>query len=33
MDRLIVSPVHGTPEERLHTIRRLSEMVGAGVAS
>ncbi|MGZ5347674.1 MAG: LLM class F420-dependent oxidoreductase [Solirubrobacterales bacterium] len=33
VDRLIVSPVHGTPEERLHTIRRLSEMVGAGVAS
>lgn len=33
VDRLIVSPVHGTPEERLHTIRRLSQMVGAGVAS
>ncbi len=33
VDRLIVSPVHGTPEERLHTIQRLSELVGAGVAS
>jgi F420-dependent oxidoreductase-like protein len=33
VDRLIVSPVHGSPEERLHTIQRLSELVGAGVAS
>jgi alkanesulfonate monooxygenase SsuD/methylene tetrahydromethanopterin reductase-like flavin-dependent oxidoreductase (luciferase family) len=32
VDRLIVSPVHGSPEERLHTIQRLSELVGAGVA-
>jgi F420-dependent oxidoreductase-like protein len=30
VDRLIVSPVHGSPEERLHTVERLSEMVGAG---
>jgi F420-dependent oxidoreductase-like protein len=30
VDRLIVSPVHGSPQERLHTIERLSEMVGAG---
>jgi F420-dependent oxidoreductase-like protein len=30
VDRLIVSPVQGTPEERLHTIQRLSELVGAG---
>jgi F420-dependent oxidoreductase-like protein len=28
--RLIVSPVHGAPEERLHTLERLAEMVGAG---
>jgi F420-dependent oxidoreductase-like protein len=33
VDRLIVSPVHGAPDERVHTIQRLSEMVGAGVAS
>jgi F420-dependent oxidoreductase-like protein len=33
VDRLIVSPVHGSPEERLHTIQRLSALVGAGVAS
>src|SRR5215207_20121 len=30
VDRLIVSPVHGAPEERLHTLERLAEMVGAG---
>jgi F420-dependent oxidoreductase-like protein len=30
VDRMIVSPVHGTPEERLHTLERLAEMVGAG---
>jgi len=30
VDRLIVSPVHGTPEEQLHTLERLAEMVGAG---
>ncbi len=28
--RLIVSPVHGAPEERLHTLERLADMVGAG---
>jgi F420-dependent oxidoreductase-like protein len=33
VDRLIVSPVQGTPEERLNTIERLSAMTGAGVAS
>ena len=33
VDRLIVSPVHGAPDERLHTTKRLAEMVGAGVAS
>jgi F420-dependent oxidoreductase-like protein len=30
VDRLIVSPVHGTPEERLHTLERLADLVGAG---
>ncbi len=30
VDRMIVSPVHGSPEERLHTVGRLAEMVGAG---
>jgi len=30
VDRLIVSPVHGDHGERLHTIERLAEMVGAG---
>ncbi len=30
VDRMIVSPVHGTPEERLHTIERLSALVGTG---
>jgi F420-dependent oxidoreductase-like protein len=30
VDRLIISPVQGTPEERLHTVERLSELVGAG---
>jgi len=33
VDRLIVSPVHGTPEERLHTLERLAELVGAGAAA
>ncbi len=28
--RMIVSPVHGAPDERLHTLERLAEMVGAG---
>jgi F420-dependent oxidoreductase-like protein len=28
--RLIVSPVHGAPDERLHTLERLADMVGAG---
>jgi F420-dependent oxidoreductase-like protein len=28
--RLIVSPVHGAPDERLHTLQRLADMVGAG---
>jgi F420-dependent oxidoreductase-like protein len=31
--RLIVSPVHGAPEERLHTLERLADMVGAGAAA
>jgi F420-dependent oxidoreductase-like protein len=30
VDRLIVSPVHGAPEERLHTLERLADMVGVG---
>ena len=30
VDRMIVSPIHGAPEERLHTLERLAEMVGAG---
>jgi F420-dependent oxidoreductase-like protein len=30
VDRLIMSPVHGTPEERLHTIEKLAEIVGVG---
>jgi F420-dependent oxidoreductase-like protein len=30
VDRLIVSPVHGAPEERLHTLERLADLVGAG---
>jgi len=30
VDRLIVSPVHGSPDERMHTVERLAEMVGAG---
>ena len=30
VDRLIVSPVHGDPDERMHTLERLAEMVGAG---
>jgi F420-dependent oxidoreductase-like protein len=29
VDRVIVSPVHGTPEERLHTLKRLADVVGA----
>ena len=29
VDRLIVSPVHGSPDERMHTVERLAEMVGA----
>jgi F420-dependent oxidoreductase-like protein len=29
VDRMIVSPVHGSPEERMHTVQRLSELVGA----
>ena len=28
--RLIVSPVHGAADERLHTLERLADMVGAG---
>jgi F420-dependent oxidoreductase-like protein len=28
--RLIVSPVHGAPDERLHTLERLADMVAAG---
>jgi F420-dependent oxidoreductase-like protein len=28
--RLIVSPVHGAPEERMHTLERLADLVGAG---
>ena len=30
VDRLIVSPVHGSHEERVHTVDRLAAMVGAG---
>jgi F420-dependent oxidoreductase-like protein len=30
VDRLIVSPVHATPAERLRTVERLAELVGAG---
>ena len=30
VDRMIVSPIHGTQEERLHTLERLADMVGAG---
>ena len=30
VDRLIVSPVHGDAAERMHTIEKLAEMVGAG---
>jgi F420-dependent oxidoreductase-like protein len=30
VDRMIVSPIHGTAEERLHTLERLADMVGAG---
>jgi F420-dependent oxidoreductase-like protein len=30
VDRMIISPVQGTPEERLHTLERLPELVGAG---
>src|SRR5687768_12308200 len=33
VDRLIVSPVHGEHAERLHTIERLADMVGAGAAA
>ena len=29
VNRMIVSPVHGSPEERMHTVQRLSELVGA----
>jgi F420-dependent oxidoreductase-like protein len=30
VDRMIVSPVHGAPEERLHTLQRLADLVGVG---
>ncbi len=30
VDRMIISPVQGTPEERLHTVERLAELVGVG---
>jgi F420-dependent oxidoreductase-like protein len=30
VDRMIVSPVQVAPEERLHTLERLADMVGAG---
>jgi F420-dependent oxidoreductase-like protein len=30
VDRMIVSPIAGTPEERTHTLERLADMVGAG---
>ena len=30
VDRMIVSPIHGDSEERLHTLERLADMVGAG---
>jgi F420-dependent oxidoreductase-like protein len=30
VDRMIVSPMHGTHEENLHTLERLADMVGAG---
>jgi F420-dependent oxidoreductase-like protein len=30
VDRLIVSPVHGDHAERVHTLERLADMVGAG---
>ena len=30
VDRMIVSPVHGAPEDALHTLERLADMVGAG---
>jgi alkanesulfonate monooxygenase SsuD/methylene tetrahydromethanopterin reductase-like flavin-dependent oxidoreductase (luciferase family) len=33
VDRLIVSAVHGSPEERLHTVEKLAEMVGVGAAA
>ena len=33
VDRLIVSPVHGDAAERMHTIERLAEMVGAPSAA
>jgi F420-dependent oxidoreductase-like protein len=33
VDRLIVSPVHGDPQERLHTVERLPELAGVGAAA
>jgi F420-dependent oxidoreductase-like protein len=30
VDRMIISPVQGTPEERLHTMERMAQLVGAG---
>jgi F420-dependent oxidoreductase-like protein len=30
VDRMIVSPMHGTKEESLHTLERLADLVGAG---
>jgi alkanesulfonate monooxygenase SsuD/methylene tetrahydromethanopterin reductase-like flavin-dependent oxidoreductase (luciferase family) len=29
VDRLIISPVQGTPEERLNTVERMAALVGA----
>jgi F420-dependent oxidoreductase-like protein len=33
VSRLIVSPVHGDHDERLHTLEKLADMVGAGAAA
>jgi hypothetical protein len=33
VDRLIVSPVHAEPAERLRTVERLAELVGVGATA
>ena len=33
VDRLIISPVQADPAERMHTIERMSQLVGAGAAA